>query len=42
MPDPQPLSLFDHVYSGGNAILAEERDQYAAYLASFAAEGGTR
>jgi pyruvate dehydrogenase E1 component alpha subunit len=42
MPDPQPLSLFDHVYTSGNAILAEEREQYAAYLASFAEEGAQR
>jgi 2-oxoisovalerate dehydrogenase E1 component alpha subunit len=42
MPDPQPLSLFDHVYTSGNAILAEEREQYAAYLATFAEEGAQR
>jgi len=35
MPDPAPLSLFDHVYSGQNRILAEERERYAEYLASF-------
>jgi 2-oxoisovalerate dehydrogenase E1 component subunit alpha len=35
MPDPAPLSLFDHVYSGEHRILAEERERYAEYLASF-------
>jgi len=35
LPDPAPLELFDHVYAGRNAILDEEREQYAAYLASF-------
>jgi 2-oxoisovalerate dehydrogenase E1 component alpha subunit len=40
MPDPGPLELFDHVYGGPSAILDEEREQYAAYLATF--EGGVR
>jgi pyruvate dehydrogenase E1 component alpha subunit len=35
LPDPAPLSLFDHVYAGGSAILDAERAQYAAYLAGF-------
>jgi pyruvate dehydrogenase E1 component alpha subunit len=35
MPDPAPLSLFDHVYSGPHAIVDAERAQYAAYLDSF-------
>ena len=35
MPDPAPLSLFDHVYSGPHAIVDTERAQYAAYLDSF-------
>jgi 2-oxoisovalerate dehydrogenase E1 component alpha subunit len=35
LPDPPPLSLFDHVYAGENAILDAERAQYAAYLDSF-------
>jgi 2-oxoisovalerate dehydrogenase E1 component subunit alpha len=38
MPDPQPLAIFDHVYAGPNALLEAEREQYAAYLASFAEE----
>ena len=36
LPDPQPLSLFDHVYAGGSSLLDEERAQLAAYLDSFA------
>jgi 2-oxoisovalerate dehydrogenase E1 component alpha subunit len=35
MPDPAPLSMFDHVYTSGNAILDAERAQYAAYLDAF-------
>jgi len=35
MPDPPPLSLFDHVYAEPTAILREEREQYTAYLDSF-------
>ncbi|HVT63858.1 MAG TPA: pyruvate dehydrogenase (acetyl-transferring) E1 component subunit alpha [Mycobacteriales bacterium] len=40
MPDPEPLSLFDHVYAGGSKLLDEERTQMAAYLASFEDQGG--
>ena len=36
MPDPAPLSAFEHVYAGPQAILDAERDGYAAYLDSFA------
>jgi 2-oxoisovalerate dehydrogenase E1 component alpha subunit len=35
MPDPAPLSMFDHVYTGESAILDAERAQYAAYLDTF-------
>ena len=35
LADPDPMALFDHVYSGPHALLDEERDRYAAYLASF-------
>jgi 2-oxoisovalerate dehydrogenase E1 component alpha subunit len=38
MPDPAPLSMFDHVYSEPTALLREEREQYAAYLDSFVDE----
>jgi len=36
MPDPAPLSMFEHVYAGPQPILDGERDAYAAYLDSFA------
>ena len=35
MPDPAPLSVFDHVYAEPTAILRAEREQYWAYLDSF-------
>jgi 2-oxoisovalerate dehydrogenase E1 component alpha subunit len=38
LPDPDPLSIFDHVYAGGSSLLDEERAQMAAYLDSFADE----
>jgi 2-oxoisovalerate dehydrogenase E1 component alpha subunit len=38
MPDPQPLAIFENVYAGPNALLDAEREQYAAYLDSFAGE----
>jgi len=43
MPDPPPLTIFDHVYaepSPMTSILREEREQYAAYLDSFEESGG--
>jgi 2-oxoisovalerate dehydrogenase E1 component subunit alpha len=40
MPDPPPLAIFDHVYSEPTAILRAEREQYAAYLDTFASEEG--
>jgi 2-oxoisovalerate dehydrogenase E1 component alpha subunit len=43
MPDPPPLAIFDNVYTGPDAIVDAEREQYAAYLDSFAsAEGDGR
>ncbi|MGC9666898.1 pyruvate dehydrogenase (acetyl-transferring) E1 component subunit alpha [Planosporangium sp. 12N6] len=38
MPNPDPVSLFDHVYADGSPLLDEQREQFSAYLASF--EGG--
>ncbi len=35
LPDPEPLSIFDQVYAEQTAELAEQRDTFAAYLASF-------
>jgi pyruvate dehydrogenase E1 component alpha subunit len=50
IPDPEPMSVFDHVYAEPNSHLARQRDHYGRYLAMFddtdaaasAAEGGTR
>ena len=38
MPDPQPMSIFENIYSEPNALLDAEREQFAAYLDSFEAE----
>src|SRR5262249_29868789 len=35
MPDPTPLSIFDHVYADAHSLMDEEREQFAAYLATF-------
>jgi 2-oxoisovalerate dehydrogenase E1 component alpha subunit len=35
LPDPDPITLFDHVYAGGSSLLDEEREQLSTYLASF-------
>lgn len=51
IPDPEPMSVFDHVYAEPNTHLARQRDHYARYLAMFdetdaaatsGAEGGAR
>lgn len=36
LPDPDPLSMFDQVYVEQTPELAKQRDEYAAYRASFA------
>jgi pyruvate dehydrogenase E1 component alpha subunit len=41
MPDPSPLSIFDHVHTQPNPILQAERDQFEAYLESFEDGGGS-
>lgn len=38
LPEPEPMSVFDHVYAEPHSELARQRDQYAAYLRMF--EGG--
>jgi pyruvate dehydrogenase E1 component alpha subunit len=38
MPDPQPLAIFENVYSEPTGLLRSEREQYAAYLSSFETE----
>ncbi len=40
MPDPDPLTIFDHVYPHGSPEVDEEREQFATYLSSFAGEEG--
>ncbi len=42
LPDPEPLSLFDHVYAQGSSLLEEERAAMSDYLASFADTTGSR
>ncbi len=39
MPDPDHFAIFENVYADGHALVDEERAQFAAYQASFAAEG---
>ena len=39
MPDPPPLAIFEDVYTVPSPIVDAEREQFAAYLASFADEG---
>ena len=36
LPDPAPLSIFDHVYAEPHPLMTEEQEQFAAYLAGFA------
>ena len=35
MPDPSPLSAFEHIYAGPHPVVDAERQAYAAYLDSF-------
>jgi len=35
LADPEPLSIFDHVYAGPHRDLDRQRDDYAAYLRGF-------
>ena len=37
LPDPEPVSMFDHVYREDHPLIAEEREWFAQYHASFAA-----
>ncbi len=36
LPDPAPLSMFDHPYVEPHPLVAEEREQFGAYLSRFA------
>jgi pyruvate dehydrogenase E1 component alpha subunit len=38
MPDPEPMTLFDHAYPNGSAEIDEEREQFARYSSSFTRE----
>ena len=38
MPDPRPESMFDNVYVEDHPLVEAEREQFAAYEASFAGE----
>jgi len=40
MPDPQPMDVFNHVYSAPNSWLDRQQDHYARYLASFGDPAG--
>ena len=46
LPDPDPVSMFDHVYRDEHPLVAEERAWFAQYQASFAgaeeSEGASR
>ena len=35
MPDPEPLTLFDHVYAHGSPEVEAQREQMSRYLDSF-------
>jgi 2-oxoisovalerate dehydrogenase E1 component alpha subunit len=37
LPDPSPLTVFDHVYADPHAVVSEERERAEAYLGSFEA-----
>jgi 2-oxoisovalerate dehydrogenase E1 component alpha subunit len=39
MPDPDPSSIFEHVYAEPHALVDEERAGYLAYAASFDSDG---
>jgi pyruvate dehydrogenase E1 component alpha subunit len=36
--DPEPLTVFDNVYSGPNSWLERQKAEYAAYLDMFEGE----
>jgi pyruvate dehydrogenase E1 component alpha subunit len=41
MEDPEPLSIFDHVYAERHPLVEEEREQFRAYLATFETPEGS-
>ena len=42
MPDPRPAQIFEHVYAEPHPLVEAEREQFTAYLSSFADEEGAR
>ncbi|MCY7372774.1 MAG: pyruvate dehydrogenase (acetyl-transferring) E1 component subunit alpha [Spirochaetaceae bacterium] len=40
MSDPDPLSIFDHVYAERHPLVEEEREQFATYLDTFQSADG--
>ncbi|WP_433661947.1 pyruvate dehydrogenase (acetyl-transferring) E1 component subunit alpha [Nocardia sp. CA-128927] len=42
MPNPEPMDLFDHVYTTPHALITEERREYAEYLAGDPSEAAAR
>ncbi|MBM7504432.1 pyruvate dehydrogenase (acetyl-transferring) E1 component subunit alpha [Agromyces aurantiacus] len=40
IPDPEPMSVFDHVYAEPNSHLERQKERYAWYLAMFGDEDG--
>jgi 2-oxoisovalerate dehydrogenase E1 component alpha subunit len=38
LPEPNPMDVFDHVYTSPNSTLERQRSQYARYLAQFGEE----
>ena len=42
MPDPEPMAIFENVYSEPTELLRTEREQFAAYLDSFEPEEAAR
>ena len=42
MPDPRPVAMFENIYAEPNALIDTEREQFTAYLDSFADEEAAR
>ena len=41
LPDPEPMAVFDHVYSTSHTGLSRQRDHYSRYLRTFVGEDTT-
>ena len=42
MPDPRPVQMFENVYAERHPLVDREREQFVAYLSSFADEEDAR